>query len=344
MSAHPLSFSDVTARPRMAPPTAFPFPEFALAGPAFAGPAFAGPASAAPLAASAVVARPAASVADGAGLAHDAGNLMGALGLYSALLSRPDVLRPEHRHYAEELTLLSQRSRALIDRLLVGSESLPATAPAATTEDVPTKNSGPSCRTADRPADAGSCDPHRVLDQLAPLLRSLAAPHELSLHSSGPRTTLPFSAEILERIAVNLVCNATQAMTTQATNTQTTNKQATNNQTTPACGTASGSLCLQLLHHSGTVVLEIEDAGPGMPLPQAARLITLTSSSVPRQHGARGLGLRIVRELATATDAAVEVHIRRARGTTIRLQWKAPARQDAAPSSRSGVSQTLSCS
>jgi hypothetical protein len=222
MSAHPLSFSDVTARPRMAPPTAFPFPEFALSGPAFAGPA-----SAAPLAASAVVARPAASVADGAGLAHDAGNLMGALGLYSALLSRPDVLRPEHRHYAEELTLLSQRSRALIDRLLVGSESLPATAPAATTEDVPTKNSGPSRRTADRPADAGSCDPHWVLDQLAPLLRSLAAPHELSLHSSGPRTTLPFSAEILERIAVNLVCNATQAMTTQATNTQTTNKQAT---------------------------------------------------------------------------------------------------------------------
>jgi signal transduction histidine kinase len=334
MSAHPLSFSDVTARPRMAPPTAFPFPEFALAGPAFAGPA-----SAAPLAASAVVARPAASVADGAGLAHDAGNLMGALGLYSALLSRPDVLRPEHRHYAEELTLLSQRSRALIDRLLVGSESLPATAPAATTEDVPTKNSGPSCRTADRPADAGSCDPHRVLDQLAPLLRSLAAPHELSLHSSGPRTTLPFSAEILERIAVNLVCNATQAMTTQATNTQTTNKQAT-----PACGTASGSLRLRLLHHSGTVVLEIEDAGPGMPLPQAARLITLTSSSVPRQHGARGLGLRIVRELATATDAAVEVHIRRERGTTIRLQWKAPTRLDAAPSSRAEVSQTLSCS
>jgi nitrogen-specific signal transduction histidine kinase len=333
MSAHPLSFSDVTARPRMAPPTAFPFPEFALSGPAFAGPA-----SAAPLAASAVVARPAASVADGAGLAHDAGNLMGALGLYSALLSRPDVLRPEHRHYAEELTLLSQRSRALIDRLLVGSESLPATAPAATTEDVPTKNSGPSRRTADRPADAGSCDPHWVLDQLAPLLRSLAAPHELSLHSSGPRTTLPFSAEILERIAVNLVCNATQAMTTQATNTQTTNKQAT-----PACGTASGSLRLRLLHHSGTVVLEIEDAGPGMPLPQAARLITLTSS-VPRQQGVRGLGLRIVRELATATDAAVEVHIRRERGTTIRLQWKVPARQDAAPSSRSGVSQTLSCS
>jgi signal transduction histidine kinase len=340
MSAHPLSFSDVTARPRMAPPTAFPFPEFALSGPAFAGPA-----SAAPLAASAVVARPAASVADGAGLAHDAGNLMGALGLYSALLSRPDVLRPEHRHYAEELTLLSQRSRALIDRLLAGSESQPATAPAATTEDVPTKNSGPSRRTADRPADAGSCDPHSVLDQLAPLLRSLAAPHELSLQSSGPRTTLPFSAEILERIAVNLVCNATQAMTTQATNTQTTNKQAMNKQTTPASGTAaSGSLRLRLLHHSGTVVLEIEDAGPGMPLPQAARLITLTSSSVPRQHGARGLGLRIVRELATATDAAVEVHIRRERGTTIRLQWKAPTRLDAAPSSRAEVSQTLSCS
>src|SRR5438270_13334274 len=36
-------------------------------------------------------------VAEGAGLAHDAGNLLGALSLYSDLLAMPGVLNDEHR-------------------------------------------------------------------------------------------------------------------------------------------------------------------------------------------------------------------------------------------------------
>ena len=38
-----------------------------------------------------------AGVAEGAGLAHDAGNLLGALSLYSDLLAMPGVLHEEHR-------------------------------------------------------------------------------------------------------------------------------------------------------------------------------------------------------------------------------------------------------
>ena len=52
------------------------------------------------------------------GLLHDARNLMGTIGLYCDLLSMPDVLKPEQRHYAEELSLLSTRSETLIKHLI----------------------------------------------------------------------------------------------------------------------------------------------------------------------------------------------------------------------------------
>src|ERR1700678_3216365 len=68
-----------------------------------------------------------AGVAEGAGLAHDAGNLLGALSLYSDLLAMPGVLHEEHREYATELRMLSDRSWAMINRLVNHSRGgLPA--------------------------------------------------------------------------------------------------------------------------------------------------------------------------------------------------------------------------
>lgn len=55
-------------------------------------------------------------------LAHDACNLLSALGLYGELLAFPGVLGREHRHYAEELKLLAARSEVLIGRLLRTAE------------------------------------------------------------------------------------------------------------------------------------------------------------------------------------------------------------------------------
>jgi len=69
-------------------------------------------------AAAPVVGDAAAGVAEGAGLAHDAGNLLGALSLYSDLLAMPGVLNEEHREYANELRMLSDRSWAMINRLV----------------------------------------------------------------------------------------------------------------------------------------------------------------------------------------------------------------------------------
>jgi hypothetical protein len=57
-------------------------------------------------------------VAEGVGLADDAGNLLGALSLYSDLLAMPGVLHEEYKEYAAELRLLSERSWAMIERLV----------------------------------------------------------------------------------------------------------------------------------------------------------------------------------------------------------------------------------
>jgi hypothetical protein len=61
------------------------------------------------------------AVDDAPALAHDACNLLSALGLYGELLAFPGVLDEHHRHYAEELKLLAARSEVLIGRLLRSS-------------------------------------------------------------------------------------------------------------------------------------------------------------------------------------------------------------------------------
>lgn len=68
-------------------------------------------------------------IAEGAGLAHDAKNLLGALGLYSELLAMPGVLHEEHRGFAAELRLLSDRSWAMIARLVDHAQVKKTTVP-----------------------------------------------------------------------------------------------------------------------------------------------------------------------------------------------------------------------
>ena len=61
--------------------------------------------------------QPCPAAGEGKRLLHDARNLMGGIELYCDLLSMPDVLKPEHRSYVEELRLLDTRSEALIEHL-----------------------------------------------------------------------------------------------------------------------------------------------------------------------------------------------------------------------------------
>jgi signal transduction histidine kinase len=130
----------------------------------------------------------AAGVAEGAGLAHDAGNLLGALSLYSDLLAMPGVLYEEHREYANELRMLSDRSWAMINRLVNHSRAwLPARvhAEVSVLPDVVDRCCGLLCRVAGRMVEisygVGAFQPVRV------------------------------PMEAVERILTNLVKNAAEA-------------------------------------------------------------------------------------------------------------------------------------
>jgi signal transduction histidine kinase len=129
-----------------------------------------------------------AGVAEGAGLAHDAGNLLGALSLYSDLLAMPGVLHEEHREYANELRMLSDRSWAMINRLVNHSRAgLPANVQAEI-----------------------SVLPD-VVDRCRGLLSRIAGRTVEISYGVGAFQPVRVPVEAVERIVTNLVKNAAEA-------------------------------------------------------------------------------------------------------------------------------------
>ncbi len=132
------------------------------------------------------VCRPIAQVAEGAGLAHDAGNLLGALNLYSELLAMPGVLHEEHREYAAELRLLSERSWAMIDRLVNHAQS-------------------------EAKLDTESTVLLEVVERCQGLLGKIAGRKVEIVWNAGGFQAVDVPAEAVERIVTNLVKNAAEA-------------------------------------------------------------------------------------------------------------------------------------
>lgn len=128
-------------------------------------------------------------VAEGAGLAHDVGNLLGALTLYSDLLGLPGVLRDEHRSYAAELRLLSERSRAMLDRLVLHAQ-------------------------AERAASnkAGGTVLPEVVERCRGLLGKVAGRVVEVGYDTGAFRPVNVPDESVERILTNLVKNAAESM------------------------------------------------------------------------------------------------------------------------------------
>lgn len=127
-------------------------------------------------------------VAEGAGLAHDAGNLLGALTLYSDLLALPGVLHEEHREYAQELKLLSERSWAMIDRLVNHAQGTRSSSAEAEKTVVP-----------------------EVVNRCRGLLSKVAGQTVEVRYGAGAFEPVRVSAESVERILTNLVKNAAEA-------------------------------------------------------------------------------------------------------------------------------------
>lgn len=138
-------------------------------------------------------------------VAHDARNMVTALGLYCDLLEEPGVLSPSFRHYGGELKLLASASRRLVDKLM-----------ALNTNSALAKDN----RTPGRPVDGWEPLSGTLIRDLAfevetnrNLLSALAGPGiELSLEIEGSALPVGMTSEDLTRILVNLVKNAVEAM------------------------------------------------------------------------------------------------------------------------------------
>jgi signal transduction histidine kinase len=223
------------------------------------------------------------------GLAHDAGNLLNALRLYSDLLSAPGVLRPEHRHYADELSQLSERSTQLIDRMFA------AYFPPSTV-DAASRTEGPALA--------------QSLRHLAPLLDRIASPHaNVSVQAALTADFESPSSEQLERIVLNLVCNASEAI-------------AKERRADPA--RRRGRIQVRLSQVEAQpdagpkIRLQVEDDGPGLRLSTASAFLHPSATPVSARHGH---GHRIVHDLVRDSGATLAIHIRRGQGTLFTIDW-----------------------
>jgi signal transduction histidine kinase len=238
------------------------------------------------------------------GLLHDARNLIGAVGLYCDLLAMPHVLRPEHRHYADELRLLGERSAAMIERLIErragGAEGT------ANTEG---SRFSPSAEQPDplRPFAERARGLRPAVERCAGLLGRIAEEHALEI-TYGEPSALPVRvpSESVERILVNLVRNATAALKGMR-------------------GTIRVGVGL-LPEDKGSklrpwpfqrVRLMVEDSGRGM---DPAELEHLLRSRGPL-HTCHGIGFRVVRELVEASDGELTVTSRPGYGTRVEMEW-----------------------
>ncbi len=271
--------------------------------------------------------QPAPSLAESGGLAHDAGNLLAALGLYCDLLNVSGVLRPEHQHYATELRLISDRSSRLIRRML-------AAAP-ATTQEPPHPIEAASLptgllerrgtRTSDRRAQTS--DHEAMLLSLVPVLRRIAAgAADVTVTCQIALPPLPFPSEVIERITVNLVRNAAEAIR--------------RDQVCAACAplAPAGHIRVALAVIDDRLQLTVEDNGPGMSPTYVEAYLHPEPLPLGASHG---LGHRIVHELTNASGGQLSIRVLPGHGTAFCLKWPLHAALSAEPCP-SAIPQSLS--
>jgi signal transduction histidine kinase len=239
---------------------------------------------------------PIAGVAEGAGLAHDAGNLLGALSLYSDLLAMPGVLNDEHREYASELRMLSDRSWAMINRLVNHSR---AGLPASVRAEI-------------------SVLPD-VVDRCRGLLSRVAGRTVEISYGMGAFQPVRVPVEAVERILTNLVKNAAEA--TPWVGAISIHVEGV----TEWCG--GDGFGDEDDPSRRRVVMTVRDRGCGMD--QAAVRRLMQAGGISSASG-RGLGFRVVRELVAMSGGCLNVESQPDLGTSISAQWQAVKRTEIA--------------
>jgi signal transduction histidine kinase len=238
---------------------------------------------------------------DLAGIAHDACNMMTALGLYCELLDEPGVLRPAHRHYVNELRMVAASGRKLVEKLT-------------------------GLRAIEFGLSSGekfsSVRPDLAVDVIHDLASELMANRNLLAAMAGPSISLEIlpnschlpvrlSPENLTRILVNLIKNACEAMLGGGRIEITLD------------AVVSFSNRVRAVCPSG-VLLTVNDTGAGIPSENLDMIFEsgyttkveshkTTNDSWPSPH--RGLGLAIVRSLVEEAGGTVNVESSIGKGT-----------------------------
>ncbi|MFZ0745368.1 MAG: sensor histidine kinase [Terracidiphilus sp.] len=255
-------------------------------------------------------------------LAHDARNMVTALGLYCDMLEEPGVLTTPFHHYGSELKLVAAASRRLVDKLAALDNR---DAPSATSSQSNMLQSGSlswmeSIPSPSRAARHWDLTPAMPVDNLAEelranrnLLSALAGP-AISLTVDTERGALPvgLTGEELTRILVNLVKNAVEAM--------------------PAGGRIQIALRESLAAPGADpwLTLNIEDNGPGIPrealgsIFEAGYTTRMKADAANGQGGwrsaHRGLGLCIVRSIVETAGGRIHAANRDPSGSCFQIE------------------------
>jgi signal transduction histidine kinase len=260
-------------------------------------------------------------------VAHDARNMVTALGLYCELLEEPGVLTPSFQHYGSELRLVSAASRRLVEKLVALEVR---TRPGALVPSRSARESGSlswmeSIPVPQQPPKHWDLLPATPIDNLAEelvgaqnLLTALAGPSiALTIHASGGELPVRLTGEELTRILVNLIKNSTEAM--------------------PAGGRIQLDLREGVAEAASDpwLVLTVEDNGPGLPLNALERVFDpgFTTRSRPSAANGkdglagahRGLGLSIARSLVESAGGRINAANRDPSGACFQIEL--PARK-----------------
>jgi signal transduction histidine kinase len=253
-------------------------------------------------------------------VAHDARNMVTALGLYCDLLEEPGVLTPPFLHYGGELRLVAAASRRLVEKLLaLDSRDNPAARRDGTRGALqPQLSGGPgSSLSPDRSRQDRRWDlmPALPIDNLAAellanrnLLAALAGPAvALTVDAVGGALAVRLTGEDLTRILVNLVKNAAEAM--------------------PAGGKVQLSLRERPTANPDLLVLTIDDNGPGISgkfldaifaAGFSTQPASLSSNGWPAAH--RGLGLSITRSIVESVGGHISAANRTPSGARFEIE------------------------
>lgn len=244
-------------------------------------------------------------------IAHDARNMVTALGLYCDLLEEPGVLAPAFAHYGGELRLVAAASRRLVEKL-VALDDPAGTQPGFWRIDAPDTSSG------DAPDGVGAASgalrvavpgsgrraaarwPARTASPLATnshwdlllsarvddLAAELLATRNLLAALAGPAIALTVSAEAgglpvrircedLTRVLVNLVKNAVEAMPSGGRIQIRLDEIRLDEQMPEPGGRAQNAGGEANPNNGGRarwLTLAVEDNGPGIPLEALERI------------------------------------------------------------------------